>query len=47
MNEHYKRINISDAEESTKLLNILMGGSVDLRKQYIYDNAKELGFNFE
>ena len=47
LNERYKRINIIDAEETTKLLNILMGTSVDLRKQYIYDNAKELGFNFD
>lgn len=47
MNERYKRISISDAEKTTKLLNILMGSAVEPRKQYIYDNANELGFNFE
>lgn len=47
MNERYKRISISDAEKTTELLNILMGGAVEPRKQYIYDNANELGFNFE
>ena len=29
-----------------ELLNILEGTAVAPRKQYIYDNAKELGFNF-
>lgn len=47
MNERYKRISISDAEKTTELLNILMGSAVEPRKQYIYDNANELGFNFE
>ncbi len=47
MNEHYKRITITDAEKTTQLLETLMGSSVELRKQYIYDNAKELGFNFD
>lgn len=47
MNERYKRISISDAEKTTELLNILMGNAVEPRKQYIYDNANELGFNFE
>mgnify|MGYP000022001943 CR=1 FL=1 len=47
MNERYKRISISDAEKTTELLNILMGSAVEPRKQYIYDNASELGFNFE
>jgi topoisomerase-4 subunit B len=47
MNERYKRISISDAEKTTELLNILMGSAVESRKQYIYDNANELGFNFE
>ena len=47
MNERYKRITISDAEKSTELLNILMGSAVEPRKQYIYDNANELGFNFD
>lgn len=47
MNERYKRISISDAEKTTELLNILMGSAVEPRKQYIYDNANKLGFNFE
>lgn len=47
MNERYKRISISDVEKTTELLNILMGSAVEPRKQYIYDNANELGFNFE
>lgn len=47
MNERYKRISISNAEKTTELLNILMGSAVEPRKQYIYDNANELGFNFE
>lgn len=47
MSERYKRISISDAEKTTELLNILMGSAVEPRKQYIYDNANELGFNFE
>ena len=47
MNERYKRITISDAKATTELLEILMGSAVEPRKQYIYDNAEELGFNFE
>lgn len=47
MNERYKRISISDAEKTTELLDILMGSAVEPRKQYIYDNASELGFNFD
>lgn len=46
-NQRYKRITISDAEAAEKLLNVLMGGSADARKQYIYDNAERLGFNFD
>ena len=46
-NQRYKRITISDAEQAERLLNILMGGSADARKQYIYDNAERLGFNFD
>lgn len=45
--ERYKRITISDAEKTTELLEILQGKAVEPRKQYIYDNAKELGFNFD
>lgn len=47
LNERYKRITISDAEKTTKLLETLMGSAIEPRKQYIYDNANELGFNFE
>lgn len=46
-NQRYKRITISDAAKAEQLLNILMGGSADARKQYIYDNAERLGFNFD
>lgn len=45
-NQRYKRITVSDAKKAEELLNILMGSSADLRKQYIYDNAERLGFNF-
>lgn len=45
--ERYKRITINDAQKATELLNILQGSAVEPRKQYIYDNAKELGFNFD
>lgn len=46
-NQRYKRITISDAEKAEQLLNVLMGSSADARKQYIYDNAERLGFNFD
>ena len=45
-NERYKRITISDAAATTNLLEILQGSAVEPRKKYIYENAKELGFNF-
>lgn len=44
--QRYKRITVSDAKKAEELLEILMGAKVTPRKQYIYDNAKELGFNF-
>jgi topoisomerase-4 subunit B len=47
LNERYKRITISDIEETSKLLNILQGPQVEPRKKYIYENAKELGFEFD
>ena len=47
LNERYKRITISDIEQSTALLNILQGPSVEPRKKFIYENATELGFNFD
>lgn len=46
-NQRYKRINISDAKKAEELLDILMGSSADARKQYIYDNSTDLGFNFD
>lgn len=42
----YKRITISDVEAAEKLLEILEGKDVPPRKQFIYDNAENLGFNF-
>lgn len=45
-NQRFKRITVSDAAATTNLLNILQGSSAELRKQYIYDHAEHLGFNF-
>ena len=45
-NQRFKRITVSDCEATTKLLDILEGPSAAPRKQYIYDNAERLGFNF-
>lgn len=45
-NQRFKRITVSDATETIKLLEVLQGQSVTPRKQFIYDNAKQLGFNF-
>ena len=47
LNERYKKITISDIEKSTSLLNILQGSNVEPRKKFIYENATELGFNFD
>ena len=46
-NERYKRITVSDAKKTVELLNILQGPSADRRKQYIYENATRLGFEFD
>ena len=46
-NERFKRITISDAEETTKLLEVLEGQAVEPRKKFIYENANQLGFNFD
>lgn len=46
-NERFKRITVSDAEATTKLLEILQGQAVEPRKKFIYDNATQLGFNFD
>lgn len=45
-NQRFKRITVSDAKATEELLNILEGPNVVPRKQYIYDNASALGFNF-
>ena len=45
--ERYKRITVSDADKAMALLEVLQGPQVEPRKQYIYDNAVELGFHFE
>lgn len=45
-NELYKRINVSDVEKAEKLLQILMGKEVAPRKEYIYNYAKDIGFEF-
>ena len=47
LNERYKRITISDAAATTELLNVLQGPQVEPRKKYIYNNATELGFEFD
>lgn len=47
LNERYKRITISDAVATTELLNVLQGPQVEPRKKYIYNNATELGFEFD
>jgi topoisomerase-4 subunit B len=45
--ERFKRITVSDAKKTTQLLEVLMGSAVEPRKRYIYENATELGFNFD
>lgn len=45
-NQRFKRITVSDASETIKLLETLQGPSVTPRKQFIYNNATKLGFNF-
>lgn len=45
--ERFKRITISDAQKTTELLEILQGQSVEPRKKFIYENATQLGFQFD
>lgn len=45
--ERFKRFVVDNPEETDALLTILLGPAVPPRKQYIYDNATELGFHFE
>lgn len=44
--QRYKRITVSDALATKNLLEVLEGSAVAPRKQFIYDNANKLGFNF-
>lgn len=44
--QRYKRITVSDAEAAKRILEVLEGQAVVPRKQFIYDNATRLGFNF-
>lgn len=44
--ERYKRLTVSDEKAVTALLETLMGSAIEPRKQYIYNNAERLGFNF-
>ena len=45
--QRFRRLTVSDCQATIDLLNILEGPSANLRKQYIYDNAEHLGFNFD
>lgn len=44
--QRYRRITVSDAKETEKILETLQGKLIAPRKQFIYNNAKRLGFNF-
>lgn len=46
-NQRFKRITVSDAEKTKILLETLQGKAVEPRKQYIYQNAHDLGFEFD
>ena len=45
--QRFRRLTVSDCQATVDLLNVLEGPSANLRKQYIYDNAEHLGFNFD
>jgi DNA gyrase subunit B len=45
--ERFKRLCVSDLEQTTKMLDIFLGTAVVPRRNYIYDNAEDLGFNME
>lgn len=45
--QRFKRITVADVEEAERLLEVLEGQAVQPRKQFIYDNAERLGFNFD
>ena len=40
--ENYRRITVSDIEEARKHLQVLMGKEILPRRQFIYDNAKNI-----
>ena len=46
-NQRFKRITVEDAEKARRLLDVLQGQAVAPRKQFIYDNAEKLGFEFD
>lgn len=45
--QRFKRITVSDIEKTADLLEVLQGSAIAPRKQFIYDNATKLGFNFQ
>lgn len=45
--ERFHRITVADIEAADHLLETLQGKAVEPRKQYIYDNAERLGFDFQ
>jgi DNA gyrase/topoisomerase IV subunit B len=44
--QRYKRITVSDVKATEELLEVLEGKAVTPRKEFIYNNATRLGFNF-
>lgn len=44
--QRYKRITVQDSQAATEILEILEGKDVKPRKEFIYNNATQLGFNF-
>lgn len=44
--QRYRRITVSDAQKAEQLLTVLEGPEIAPRKQFVFDNAKELGFNY-
>lgn len=45
--QRFKRITIKDVQRTKILLETLQGQAVTPRKQFIYDNAERLGFEFD
>ena len=45
-NQRFKRITIGDCTKARDLLEVLQGPNVQNRKNYIYENANRLGFEF-